>query len=238
MDNDYQFAFDNDDIDFIKQNYQYNSFEIIVLLEYCIIKNLPSIFSFYINKDYPTINILKHLPGLINYAITQKNNNTLFLETLLNKYSNIYDLNKPNPNTKSIFEYTHLNLAIYEKKLNAIIILLNHGVRTDVIYPFDDRSSIHIAVLIGHQGILKVLLGYSSKETINFLNKKFESPLHLAVINNDISSVKLLVESGADINQKNKEGYTPLDLSKNTDNNLFLNKFLTEKGAISTFFVI
>ena len=240
MDSNFLFAMDNDDIDFIKEHTEYNNLDGIVILEYCIIKNLPSIFSFYINKNRENgnQNIIKNLPNLINHAITQKNNNMFFLEILLNKYSDIYDINKPLPNTKSIFGYTHLNLAIYEKKLNSVSILLNYGARTDIIYPFDNRSSIHIAVLIGHQGILKILLEYSSKEIINFNNKNIESPLHLAIINNDFSIIKLLVESGANINQKNKEGYTPLDISKNIESNQYINTYLIDKGAISTYFVI
>ena len=119
---DYKFAFDNDDIDFIKQNYKYNNSEISILLEYCIIKNLPLIFDFFLNK----YNDLENLNNLINTSITQKHNNIIFLEKLLDKYSNIYDVNKPHKNSKSIFNYTHLNLAIYEKKINCVILLLNY----------------------------------------------------------------------------------------------------------------
>ena len=48
--------------------------------------------------------------------------------------------------------------------------------------------------------------------------------------------IKLLIDSGADINQKTKEGFTPLDISKKTENNMVINNYLIEKGAISAFF--
>ena len=51
-----------------------------------------------------------------------------------------------------------------------------------------------------------------------------------------VDKIKLLIDSGADINQKTKEGFTPLDISKKTENNMVINNYLIEKGAISAFF--
>ena len=38
--------------------------------------------------------------------------------------------------------------------------------------------------------------------------------------------IKLLIDSGADINQKTKEGFTPLDISKKTEKKIYLNFFV------------
>lgn len=46
------------------------------------------------------------------------------------------------------------------------------------------------------------------------------TPLHISVINGDIEIVKLLLQRGANINYKNKEGKTPIDIAKELDSNV------------------
>ena len=47
----------------------------------------------------------------------------------------------------------------------------------------------------------------------NKVGKESKSPLHYAVENRDIESVKLLKANGAKVNVKNSEGQTPLDFA-------------------------
>jgi ankyrin repeat protein len=132
-------------------------------------------------------------------------------------------------------------LAIFEKNIKSIIVLLEYGSRTDIIYPVDNLTPIHFAILLGHQAILKILLDFSSKEIINKFTKKIEAPLHLAILENDLSIIKLLIEYGADINQKNNNGYTALDIarSKSIENQNYTTKeiidYLIKNKGIQTF---
>ncbi len=242
---DYQFAFDNDDIEFIREHQDYNFLEYDIILEYCIIKHLPLIFEYYLNKDIELNKregVLSKLHIFINLAITHSKSNQHFLLLLVDKYCkpsiSLYDINQIFPNYNSIINYTHLNFAIFEKNIKAIIILLEYGSRTDILYPIDNRTPIHLAILLGHQAILKILLEFSNKEIINKFTKKIESPLNLAILENDLPMVKLLIQYGAEVNQKNKNGYTSLDIARNIENeenNKEIIDYLIENKATQTF---
>ncbi len=241
---DYQFAFDNDDIQFIKDHQDYNFLEYDTILEYCIIKQLPLIFEYYLNQDIKLNkrqNVLSKLHIFINLSITHSKTNQHFLLLLVDKYckTSLYDINQIYPDYNSIVNYTHLNLAIFEKNIKSIIVLLEYGSRTDIMYPIDNLTPIHFATLLGHQATLKILLDFSSKEIINKCTKKLETPLHLAILENDLSIIKLLIEYGADINLKNKNGCTALDVARNMENQNNTTKeiidYLIKNKGIQTF---
>lgn len=206
---DFKYAIDNDDVVIIERFHHLNLIGSHKILQYSIIENLENTFDFYLNLN---LNLEeKDISNLIKLSIQQ--NNTFFLEKILDKFLlNGLNLNKPLDNNTSIVDYLYLNIAIYEKKLSHINILLSLGARIDINYPINQMNSLHFAILIGHQSIVKVLIDSSNKSILNSVNKNFNTPLHLAILEESISIVKLLVENGANINFKNKEGLTPLDL--------------------------
>jgi ankyrin repeat protein len=206
---DFKYALDNDDVVIIERFHHLNLIGSHKILQYSIIENLENTFNFYLNLN---LNLEeKDISNLIKLSIQQ--NNTFFLEKILDKFLlNGLNLNKPLDNNTSIVDYLYLNIAIYEKKLSHINILLSLGTRIDINYPINQMNSLHFAILIGHQSIVKVLIDSSNKSILNSVNKNFNTPLHLAILEESISMVKLLVENGANINFKNKEGLTPLDL--------------------------
>jgi ankyrin repeat protein len=53
------------------------------------------------------------------------------------------------------------------------------------------------------------------------------TPLHIATVNDNIDSVKVLIEAGAGINILNRKGRTPLDLAKTNE----AKAYLISKGA-------
>jgi len=63
------------------------------------------------------------------------------------------------------------------------------------------------------------------KIKINAKNKKLETPLHLAINKNYIAAIKDLIESGADLNVRDKNGSTPLVLGLG-GNNKAVNKII------------
>ena len=206
---DFKYALDNDDVVIIERFHHLNLIGSHKILQYSIIENLENTFDFYLNLN---LNLEeKDISNLIKLSIQQ--NNTFFLEKILDKFLlDGLNLNKPLDDSKSIVDYLYLNIAIYEKKHSHINILLSLGARIDINYPINQMNSLHFAILIGHQSIVKVLIDSSNKSILNSVNKNFNTPLHLAILEESISIVKLVVENGANINLKNKEGYTPLDL--------------------------
>jgi len=59
-------------------------------------------------------------------------------------------------------------------------------------------------------------------------NKWNNTPLHEAVLRDNIAIAKLLINSGANVNAKTKYGNTPLDLAKSQE----MKALLREHGAI------
>jgi ankyrin repeat protein len=254
---DFKYALDNDDIVIIERFHHLNLIGSHKILQYSIIENLEHTFNFYLNL---TQNIEeKDLSNLIKLSIQQ--NNTFFLEKILDNFLlDGLNLNKPLADSKSIVDYLYLNIAIYEKKLSHINILLSLGARIDINYSVNQMNSLHFAILIGHQSIVKVLIDSSSKSILNSIDKNFNTPLHLAILEESISIVKLLIENGANINLKNKDGYTPLDLvvklKKNKSFSILyeseqpnydyepesdlevIEHYLINRNAMTTFFII
>ncbi|CAK4904020.1 unnamed protein product, partial [Aphanomyces euteiches] len=56
------------------------------------------------------------------------------------------------------------------------------------------------------------------------------TPLHVASLNGDLSAVKLLVGSGAKVNQTERHGLTPIHMAS-LNGHLDIVKFLLDKGA-------
>jgi ankyrin repeat protein len=255
---DFKYAIDNDDVVIIERFHHLNLIGPHKILQYSIIENLENTFDFYLNLNLNLNLEEKDISDLIKLSIQQ--NNTFFLEKILDKFLlDGLNLNKPLDDNKSIVDYLYLNIAIYEKKLPHINILLSLGARIDINYPVNKMNSLHFAIMVGHQGIVKVLIDSSNKSILNSVNKNFNTPLHLAIMKESFTIVKLLIENGANINVKNKEGYTPMDLvvqlkTKNDytkdhtqipnydyepESDLdVIEHYLKSKNAISTFFSI
>ena len=77
----------------------------------------------------------------------------------------------------------------------------------------DGKAPIHYAAMSGSEEILKKLL--DKKANPSLIDKQGNNALHLALMSEKVSLpiCELLVKSGIDINAKNKEGKTPLDLA-------------------------
>lgn len=63
------------------------------------------------------------------------------------------------------------------------------------------------------------------------------TPLHLAAENGDIKIAKFLIENGADVNAKNREGFTPLIYACKSQQKEMV-KFLIKNGAIYGLYLV
>jgi len=205
---EFRYALDNDDLELVKKYHQYNPISNFRILQYTVLQNLAQCFEFYLEKakdelDFDQVRIL------VNSATS--NSNQLYLESILNQFAD-HDLNQPTSNYKSVIGYLPLNTAIYEKKMMNVELLLEKGAKSTINYPKDGQTSLHLAIIVGHQGILQFLLEHQNESKLDVMNHRFNTPLHLAALKCDLALVKLLVEAGADLTLKNKQGYTPHDL--------------------------
>uniref|UniRef100_A0A6C0E7I9 Uncharacterized protein n=1 Tax=viral metagenome TaxID=1070528 RepID=A0A6C0E7I9_9ZZZZ len=229
----FRYALDNDDVELVKKYEMHNPVPAYKILLYTLIQNLPESFEFYLNKEDLELNF-DQVRTLINKSASSQYPN--YLELTLKKFPE-HNLNEPTNNYLSIIDYLPLNTAIYEKKMVNVSILLEYGAISNISYPKDGQTSLHLAIISGHQGILQFLLEYLTEEKeINKQNNRLNTALHLAALKCDLALVKLLVESNADLSLKNKNGYTAYDLiilnneSNPEDRNMLIQYFEINKA--------
>lgn len=120
-------------------------------------------------------------------------------------------------NQQSKYLMNPLFSSIIYEKMELIDYLLNNERKfIDVIVPGSKDNIVHIGVSVDNIEILRKVLSsldIDNKFVINSKNTKGLTPLHLAVIANELETVKILVEHGADINVMDNTSRTPLELA-------------------------
>lgn len=101
---------------------------------------------------------------------------------------------------------------------------------------YKGNTALHLAAMTKHSKCLEVLLAVLSvkdctKLELDVKNEKGETALHIAVKQKDQSSVKLLVNAGADLNAKTgTAGQTPLHLAVEYDCKEIVSLLLSQEG--------
>jgi ankyrin repeat protein len=144
--------------------------------------------------------------NILHYAI-QANRPTM-VELLLKYSSNIEAPAKLEVDTPPL----HLAAFYGHEKIAALFIKYGSNVNQMVCNDKNEISPLHIAAEKGN-AVVGVLLEKSAKT--ESVTKEGFTPLHLAVINNNFESVKLLIKHKADINAIAKEKFvhTPLSIA-------------------------
>jgi len=89
-------------------------------------------------------------------------------------------------------------------------------------------TPLHDAAFHGHKKVVEILIANGAD--VNARNYPHKStPLHLAAATGSVEIVKVLLEAGADANAKSRRGATPADLSRNTLENVFIERFFNGK---------
>ena len=143
-----------------------------------------------------------------------------------NELMNIEDKSKHN---ESFYNKEKLFECIKNKNIDYIIKALKHNFPINETI-LDDKTGDYFIHLIIKYNIFNVIKNYENKININLKNKQKETPLFLAINNEDINLVKELLYRGADINKRNKGDFSPLMLccKKNYQN---IAELLIKKGA-------
>jgi hypothetical protein len=183
------------------------------LLTYCLVENLSQTWNIFFD-EFPQL--LETIDDLLIHKL-------FFLSIKYQRYTmmtKLYDvfgwddqkLNWKNKNTKTILEYTFLNLALYYQHLPTIDFLLRNGANPLIQYPENGNTSYHLAVLIGNTSVMETLLQYV--KDLNVVNFKKNTPLHFASENGNLDIITILVEYGVEVNKRNYDTNTPLDLAE------------------------
>ena len=77
-------------------------------------------------------------------------------------------------------------------------------------YPWAGASPLHLAVVLGHQDIIQLLLDNGASIDIKAKDQPEGTPLQWAAFFAKQDITEFLVKAGADINAKDKNGCTPL----------------------------
>ncbi|XP_058809038.1 putative ankyrin repeat protein RF_0381 [Phymastichus coffea] len=163
----------------------------------------------------------------LHFAAT--NSDTHLLQMLLNAGTAVND--------RRIDGCTPLYTAIESGQEENIKVLLNHGARIDLKNLFS-KTPLHLIACLDYQDadktvrLAKLILnrGVNIKILLNECTDSGETVLHHAVLSNNVKLIKLLLEYGANINAKNRDGKSPLYFAVECSNTKILN-FLLENGA-------
>ena len=121
-----------------------------------------------------------------------------------------------------------LHAASYKGSLDAVRLLLAHGVDVNTESDEDESTPLHLASLFGDVDVTRLLLQHNAN--LNARDDIKDTPLHNASMRGNTRVAELLLEHGADINSRGYRHYTPLHNASVTGNTRVA-QLLLEHGA-------
>ncbi|MGQ3889210.1 ankyrin repeat domain-containing protein [Legionella sp. CNM-1927-20] len=125
---------------------------------------------------------------------------------------------------------TPLHVAVKNNKLLAIKALLKKGAELNK-YDFFYQTPLYIAVEKGYTEAISVLIEDKGADVNKACTDYRESPLYVAVYRGDEQTVAALIKAGADVNQANSEGQTPLIAAAVTGNVNIVSALIAVEGC-------
>lgn len=164
--------------------------------------------------------IVKQLIDIPNVDINQPNHAGTTTAFLALQYGyidyalHICNHNDFDSNTRNASGYNLLHLAISKGQMAFALELiesLNFDKEATTSY---QQKPLHLLVESEHSSP-ELLEHLSTPQSINYQDKLGDTPLMQAVLNDDLATVKQLIDYGADPSIKNNRGYTPLGMADN-----------------------
>ena len=133
--------------------------------------------------------------------------------------------NGANVNLKTKDGMNPLLMATLIERLDIVELLIDNGADVDIKTEYGS-TSLHAALKLGHYAktkggqseffdIARLLIHYGAKD-VNTKDEDGTMPLLLALYSEQFGIAKSLIDLGADVNAKTKNGETPLDYAKNS----------------------
>lgn len=139
----------------------------------------------------------------ILYHCVKSKVNVLILELLLKHGADINAQNKHG--------YTALHCAVQNNNPALVKCLTEHGANINIANVYGDTPFL-MAVKDNNLALLKLLFEIKKDLNVNERDEEGNTALHYAVMRDDFVLVKLLIERGINIQDKNNEGKTVFDL--------------------------
>nr|XP_039250524.1 E3 ubiquitin-protein ligase MIB2-like isoform X1 [Styela clava] len=145
---------------------------------------------------------------IVNMAL---HGNLSVIKKLLHTYANLVNSQCKNGRTA-------LQVAAYKEHTEVVRFLLEKSALISLTDSEGD-GALHYAILGGNDECVRLIQAQSTTEDVNLANKKKQTPLHIAVIKDNVEWAKLLLETGCDVNMQDNEGDTAAHCCvRNTDN--------------------
>lgn len=162
---------------------------------------------------FEDVNIVdQELGGPLHYAIKNEKN----IESLLKQGIDT--------NSRDIFGYTPLHLAVQKEDLSTISLLLSYGADASIQCE-NGNTPLHFAAEKGQVDIVKILLNHHFT-IINFVDNRSRTALHFAVLKGHAPVVKVLLLYTADVDRKTSDDKTALNLAIENNNEEIKNLIL------------
>ncbi len=151
------------------------------------------------------------------------------------KYLTVALSHGANPNLHNKNGTTALTYAIESCRYQIIPVLLEYGAKFEYEKPTNGETSLHLVSERGEYFLVKLICDCVSKEYLNRFGLCSYTPIMKAVQCNHIDCVKLLLDSGADINahDADRDGSTALHIAC-TFSTPEMVKLLLDRGADKT----
>ncbi len=144
-------------------------------------------------------------------------------------------INRVNDSAEQLTLLTPLHVAIASGEINVVCYLLDTFQHLAKV-PFykTGNNIVHLAIDIGNSNMLKLILQKVDIDIINHKNNRGHTPLHMAVLENDMESVKLLIEYNANQRIMDKTSSTPYELAI-SENFTKIAVYLQERSNIDNY---
>jgi ankyrin repeat protein len=159
---------------------------------------------------------------------------------------------KLNVNAKNYWEFTPLHFAARNGCLDIVKLLVENGADVEAKSSsyYNTSTPLSLAIVNGHLDVADFLIEQGATLTekmravldIQKKNNSYSAPLHFVAENDDTELASLLIRYGADVNAKDKDGNTPIDLAtkkgflemvkllEKTIQPVFMEKVKTQRG--------
>ena len=150
------------------------------------------------------------------------------LEYLESQFKAGVDINKKKSNGWAL-----IHTAVSSNQLEVVKLLIKYGadvnvLATDTFRAVDTlETPLHLATFNGNDEIAKLLMSHGAKVDVSV---KGIMPLHMAVCNNDMETITMILERTDNVDPKDENGSTPLHRAIMT-NNIDIAKLLISRGA-------
>jgi ankyrin repeat protein len=147
----------------------------------------------------------KKSSGITLLSLAISKNNEVFVEYLLNNGAkcNKKDTNGDYPLIK----------AIHQNAINIVVLLMEHSDRNGIdmnVTDINGNTPLTLSYKLNNKSIFKYLVRYLD---INKRDSKGNNILYYALKNNDINTIKYLIQNKIDANKKNNYEKSPLDVA-------------------------